>query len=103
MDDDFFKRHEDYMVMASFYEGRRDFSVEELYQAFKGRLLREMETSEEGKPSIGIKLQNPSEWAEVGAQCKQTGQRSGFACSPTCDCIRFMEYIGTTPNTKAKP
>lgn len=39
---DFFEKHRDYTVQASFYECRRDFSMEDLYQAFKSRLLTEL-------------------------------------------------------------
>lgn len=40
----FFKEHEDYTVAAGFYENRRDFSVEQLYQAFKARMKFEEES-----------------------------------------------------------
>ena len=45
---EFFKRHEDYTVLASFYECRRDFSLEELYQMFKARLEHERKTEDAG-------------------------------------------------------
>lgn len=34
----FFKRHEDYVVDARYYENRNPFTLEELYQAFKARM-----------------------------------------------------------------
>ena len=43
--EEFFERHRDYTVMAGFYECRRDFSLEELYQAFKARLQAELKAS----------------------------------------------------------
>jgi hypothetical protein len=39
----FFSEHEDYHVEAYFYENRRPFTLEELYQAFKARLNFEKE------------------------------------------------------------
>lgn len=45
---DFFERHRDYTVMAGFYECRLDFSLEELYQAFKARLAHEQKMDSYG-------------------------------------------------------
>jgi hypothetical protein len=44
---DFFDRHEDYRVETYFYECRGDFTMEELYQAFKARLEHEREIERE--------------------------------------------------------
>lgn len=41
---EFFEKHRDYSVLASFYECKRDFSLEDLYQAFKARLREDVET-----------------------------------------------------------
>jgi hypothetical protein len=45
----FFDEHKDYVVTARFYENSNGFTVEELYQAFKARLLDEVRT----EPSSG--------------------------------------------------
>ena len=37
----FFEEHEDYTVDSRYYENRRAFTLEELYQAFKARLKDE--------------------------------------------------------------
>lgn len=37
----FFKDHEDYVIRVGFYENHRNFTMEELYQAFKARLEHE--------------------------------------------------------------
>ena len=39
----FFKRFEDYSIIAIFYENRQGFGIEELYQAFKLRYEAEKE------------------------------------------------------------
>lgn len=39
---EFFEKHRDYTVQSSFYECRQDFTMEELYQAFKARLIAEV-------------------------------------------------------------
>lgn len=46
---EFFERHRDYTVMAGFYECRRDFSLEELYQAFKARMEYEQKMEAYGE------------------------------------------------------
>jgi len=38
----FFARMQDYRVETRFYENGESFEVEELYQAFKARMLREV-------------------------------------------------------------
>jgi hypothetical protein len=38
---EFFDEHADYTVASGFYENRRHFSLEELYQAFKERAAYE--------------------------------------------------------------
>lgn len=40
---EFFKTHEDYNIRVTFYECTQSFTVEELYQAIKSRLLTELE------------------------------------------------------------
>jgi hypothetical protein len=57
--DDFFERYRDYRVKASFYENADYFTMEDLYQAFKSRLLREvMDAAEQiGEDDIAIVLQ----------------------------------------------
>lgn len=50
----FFKEHKDYTVMAGFYENRRDFSLEDLYQAFKARLRQELMVDVHGVSNYGL-------------------------------------------------
>lgn len=38
----FFLEHEDYRLTVSFYENRRSFSLEDLYQAFRARMMQEV-------------------------------------------------------------
>jgi len=45
----FFKEHEDYTVASGFYENRRHFTLEQLYQAFKARLLAEQPDGDNGE------------------------------------------------------
>ena len=52
--DKFFKEHKDYTVLSSFYENRRDFSLEELYQAFKERIKAEMVVDVHGTSHYGV-------------------------------------------------
>lgn len=40
---EFFNRFEDYSVRTTFYENTEDFTIEELYQVFKARLMNEVE------------------------------------------------------------
>ena len=39
--EEFFEEFKDYSVIAIFYEGRKDFTLEELYEAIKNRLADE--------------------------------------------------------------
>lgn len=39
--EEFFRRYGEYVVPAKFYESRAEFTVEDLYQAIKARLLAE--------------------------------------------------------------
>lgn len=55
----FFKEHEDYTVAAGFYENRRDFSLEDLYQAFKARLMAEVLTDTHGTSNYGVLVNRP--------------------------------------------
>lgn len=43
--DDFWYGASDFRVKSNFYESERRFTVEELYQAFKERMLKEMAES----------------------------------------------------------
>jgi len=38
---EWFKRWGDYVIPARYFENRADFTVEEMYQMFKGRLISE--------------------------------------------------------------
>ena len=49
--EEFFEKHRDYTIQAGFFECRRDFSMEELYQAFKARLVAEREAAGSATPS----------------------------------------------------
>ena len=42
MESKFFKKMEDYRIISRFYENQESFSVEEIYQAFKERLIDEL-------------------------------------------------------------
>jgi len=42
MESKFFKKMEDYRIISRFYENQESFSVEEMYQAFKERLIDEL-------------------------------------------------------------
>lgn len=49
--EDFFKRHKDYVIHASYYESRSDFSLEDMYQAFKARMQQEARDASHPDPS----------------------------------------------------
>lgn len=45
--EEFFKKFEEYSILAFFYEGRKGFTLEELYQSIKERLADESVKAEE--------------------------------------------------------
>jgi len=45
---EFFQRHKDYVVNASYYECKSEFSLEDMYQAFRARLLDELMSAASG-------------------------------------------------------
>jgi len=65
---EFFRRYGEYVVPAQFYENRAEFTVEEMYQAFKARLLGElMEASDAyGDDDLSIILQRAADNSGTG-------------------------------------
>ena len=57
---EFFDEHADYTVASGFYENRRHFSLEQLYQAFKARLMHEVMVDAHGLSHYGCLVDNPA-------------------------------------------
>jgi hypothetical protein len=57
---DFFKENEEYRLKATYYGCETKFTLEELYQAFKARMLQEVVTDVHGTSHYGLLVNRPS-------------------------------------------
>ena len=61
--EEFFKSMEDYRIETRFYENGGSFEIEELYQAFKARLIDELKVS--GGSNQGVVYGRLEQWSNL--------------------------------------